>query len=420
MDTINKLDIYKIDTKIVNNNLDSKVLYLLYQPIIGSLSITLYMTLFNDYNKDISYTHEHILNIMDITLKEFIEARMKLEAIGLLKTYVKPDTYNNYIYILYSPLEPSEFINNPLLNNLLYSSIKPNEYKHLITLYKNKIEVSSSYTDITKKFDKVFYLKNYNLMTYENDIIKNDKNSIELENKIDINFLKENLDKNVVSINFFNKNSIEAIEKLSYLYSIDSSNIINIIKASLDNKGNLDIELFRTNTRNYYEYNNSNKTVVVAKKEEINIETNSKNLELIKKFENTNPRDFLEGIGSPTTRDLKLIDDIISKYDINFGVLNVLIDYVLKINNAKLNKDYIEAILGQWQRKKITNVIDAIELARSEYKKYNEYKNKTTTKKYNSTVKKETKVPEWFDKNVELETNVEDEAYLKELLKDFK
>ena len=46
---------------------------------------------------------------------------------------------------------------------------------------------------------------------------------------------------------------------------------------------------------------------------------------------------------------------------LNPGVINVLIDYVLKVNNKKLNKDYIETIVGQWKRLKVETVVDAME-----------------------------------------------------------
>ena len=51
------------------------------------------------------------------------------------------------------------------------------------------------------------------------------------------------------------------------------------------------------------------------------------------------------------------------------GVINVLIDYVLKTNNMKLNKNFIETIAGHWKRKNIETVSEAIEECRKEHKK---------------------------------------------------
>lgn len=90
-------NILPVDTFIVVNktilNHDNKVLISLYQPLIGSTAISLYYTLSNylDYFEYISDEVEHhsILNNMMISINEFNDARKKLEAIGLIKTFQK-------------------------------------------------------------------------------------------------------------------------------------------------------------------------------------------------------------------------------------------------------------------------------------------------------------------------------------------
>ena len=73
-------------------------------------------------------------------------------------------------------------------------------------------------------------------------------------------------------------------------------------------------------------------------------------------------------------------------------MVNVLIEYVLKINDNKLTKNFVLAIASQWKRSNITTVEDAMEMCLKETKK---------TKK--KVVKKEVK-PEWYNKNIEEET----------------
>ena len=102
---------------------------------------------------------------------------------------------------------------------------------------------------------------------------------------------------------------------------------------------------------------------------------------------------------------------------LNPGVINVLIDYVLKINNQKLNKDYVETIVGQWKRLNVETVVDAMEVCKKEHKKLrktffkNEYKSSSKTQ---DDVKN---LPLWFDKKIEKETG--DLEELNEVLKDF-
>ena len=93
------------------------------------------------------------------------------------------------------------------------------------------------------------------------------------------------------------------------------------------------------------------------------------------------------------------------------AVINVLIDYVLRINDNKLNRNYVEAIAGQWVRSNITTAASAMERAEKEHKKN---KNKVFNKP------KET-VPVWFNEKNETEdiTDTEKEE-LENLLKDFR
>ena len=75
---------------------------------------------------------------------------------------------------------------------------------------------------------------------------------------------------------------------------------------------------------------------------------------------------------------LKLAEDLVCVYKLQPGVVNVLIDYILKTNNNKLTRGLAETIAGQWQRQKIETVDEAMRLAEKEHKKYK--KGTTTTK----------------------------------------
>ena len=101
--------------------------------------------------------------------------------------------------------------------------------------------------------------------------------------------------------------------------------------------------------------------------------------------------------------------------ELKAGVVNVLIDYVLKVNKNNLNKAFVETIAGQWKRENIETVEEAMDLAEKEHKKYK--KNVSTNKK--STPDNE-KLPVWFDKEVKKEdANKEELKEIENMLKDF-
>ena len=102
----------------------------------------------------------------------------------------------------------------------------------------------------------------------------------------------------------------------------------------------------------------------------------SKWQKLIDCFENTTPYDFLKAKykgGKPTNKDVSLIESLLVDQELNPGVVNVLIDYVLRINDNKLNKNFVEAIASQWKLSNINTVKDAMLQAEKEYKKNGMY-----------------------------------------------
>lgn len=99
--------------------------------------------------------------------------------------------------------------------------------------------------------------------------------------------------------------------------------------------------------------------------------------------------------------------------ELNPAVVNVLIDYVLKKNNNKLNVNYVETVAGQWKRAGVKTAREAMDLAEKEHKKMTKGADKKSSK-----VMKEAPVPIWFDKQIEKSEISEEEAKeLEELLK---
>ena len=97
------------------------------------------------------------------------------------------------------------------------------------------------------------------------------------------------------------------------------------------------------------------------------------------------------------------------------AVVNVLVDYVLKKNNGKLNNAFVEAIAGQWSRLGIETAKDAMEVAEKEHKKYTTKLNKVLSK----PIRNET-TPVWFDEKITKETMSEEEEYeLESMLKKY-
>ena len=429
MDKYNILpaDTYIVINKGIINSEDRKILNMLYQPIIGPLAITLYYTLWSDLDKselvsNINY-HQHLITNMHLTLEELVEIRKKLEAIGLLKTKVKKDNINNYIYELYSPLSANEVFNHPILNIVLYNNVGKKEYEKLIGYFKLPKINTIGYEDITATFSEVFMsvpLTSTEIIS--DDIRKNNKLKLRINTNFDFNFLIESMPKNIDVEKCFTKEIRELILNLSFLYDIDAMHMQNIIKGCLNEKGTIVKDDLRKSCRNYYQFDHAGLLPSIVNNTQPEylktpIGDSSKRAKMIYTFETISPYDVLRKKNNgdePLKRDLKLVEDLMVDLKLNAGVVNVLIDYTLKVNNNKLNRNFIETIAGQWKRLNIETVEEAMNLAEKEHKKYNKDVVKTSP-----NIKTE-KLPDWFDKKIEKkEVKLEEKNEIEELLKEY-
>lgn len=423
MRTILPADTYKVFNRGIFEEDKRKVLMVLYQPIIGYMAVNLYLTLINDLNKnDVEseiLTHHHLMTNMQTNLETIVKSREKLEAIGLMKTFYKEDNINNYLYILYSPISAYEFLNHPILNVVLYNNIGKVEYERLVDKFKTLRINTKEYLDVTSSFDSVF--ASVNGYSIENDNIINDKSrKLEIESNIDINLIISGIPRRMTSEKCFNKETIELIIDLAYLYKIDNLNMQSLVRNSINEKGLINAKELRKSCQDFYKFENNGKlpTLIYNKQPDHLREPlgDSPVAKAIRVFESVSPYDFLKGCynnAEPTSRDKRIVENLLVDQKLNPGVVNVLIDYVLKTTNNKLNKELVETIAGQWRRMNVETVKEAMMICRKEHNKIS--KNiKITNKKDKIT---ETKVPDWFLQTEE--KNKENIQEFNDILKEF-
>ncbi len=419
-------DTYTVVNKSVITEDDRKNIISLYQPIIGPIAISLYFTLLRDlhildYISE-DYTHYHLMVTMSSSLDTIKKARESLEAVGLLKTYYKEGEVNSYVYALYSPLSPKEFFQSPIFNVTLYNNVGKKEYEYLKTEYElPKVDVKD-YQDISKEINVTFRSSS----TIEAiDAKEKTTLGIKLKSNIDFDLLISSFPKDIIKESTFTKKTKELIEQLSFIYDLDTLKMVELIRLILTDKGTIDKEQLRLQARKYYQYNNSGKlpTLVYRTQPEY-LKTpagdNSKKAQLIYMFENKTPYDYLKmknGGVEPIASELKLLETLLIDMELKPAVVNVLIDYVLIVNNNKLTQAFVEKIASQWKRCKVETAEEAMNLAKKENTKYNKKSDSKTIKK---TSQKE-EVPEWFNQVIEKEeTSAEELAELEKELNEFR
>ena len=418
--TLLPADRYVIFNKTILTDFDKKVLITFYEPIIGHLGVSLYLTLWNDLEgiNQVSreLNHHHLMSILKCPLNAIKEAREALEAVGLIKTYFKSGDINNYIYELYSPLSPTEFLNHPILNVVLYDNIGDSEYEYLKKLYQKLKIDTKEYTDVSKKIDEV-YVSQSDIPVFES--IERSVNDITCNDQVDFDLIISSIPKGIINERAFNKKTKELINQLAFIYKIDSLKMMELIRSVLNEYGMIDKTALRQASRKMYQFNNGALPTLIYRSQPEYLKTpvgdNSMRGKIIRAFESINPVDFLRnkyrGV-KPTTADIKIIEMLVIDLEMPPAVVNVLLDYVLRKNNNRLSRAYIETIAGQWKRAGLKNAREAMDFAEKENNKLTK---KLSNKEHTSNE------PVWFNKdNQKQELTIEEQQEMENLFKEFK
>ena len=281
------------------------------------------------------------------------------------------------------------------------------------------------YKDISTSFSDIYgVIPCTSFESLDYNLKARSQNKFSVKKDIDFSLLISSLPKSIITNNTFTNDIKELIINLSFVYDLGILELENIVRSSINEKGVISKVQLRKNARNYYQFENNMElpSLIYKSQPEYLISSNNgitKKDKMIHSFETLTPYQFLKGKQNnvePSTRDLKLLENLIIDYELTPGVVNVLVDYVLKIKNSRLDKSYIETIASQWRRLNIKTVEEAVDVAQKEYRKFKKRKEEK-----NNNNKNVVDVPDWLDKNIEkVETTDEEKQYLEDLLKEFR
>lgn len=448
------IDIYTVASNGILHDYDRKVITLLYQPLIGHISLSLYMTLWAQMEENRLWSqtnsHHNLMSLMDLNLKDIYEARMKLEGIGLLKTLVQTsDGPRSFIYELQPPLPPDQFFLDGMLNIYLYQKVGKNQFSKLKQFFSDKaISLDEGYEDVTRAFQDVYdsVVPSSSITDSEevdtDDLVfigrYNQKGiQVDMAEGFDFDLLFAGLSESLVPKKTITQKVKDAISNLAFLYGIDPIQMKNLLISAMDEIENkINIEELRKSARDWYQLENKeklpqliDKIQPILKQTDIDV-PKTKEEKFIRYLDTTSPRQFLIDISDgaiPSKADLQIIEDVMFKQKLLPGVVNVLIHYVLLRTDMKLTKAYVDKIASHWSRKKISTVKDAIELAKNEHRQYMEWaENKKIPK--SAARKKPIRteaLPDWFEEKEKgtssyKKENTEEQEDIAELLREFK
>jgi replication initiation and membrane attachment protein len=431
---IQPVDRYQVVTNGVLHEYDRKVISFLYQPLIGANCFSLYMTFWNEVEENRlwsdDWTHYHLMNFLALNLSDIYDARLKLEGIGLLKTFVKNvDENRTFIYELQPPLSPEQFFTDGILNVFLFKQLGRAHFFRLKKFFTDAASKKDEYQDITRSFQDVFMSSSGDHFSQDHEAheaskVNKDQQYHTRMNPKEIKIEEENFDYElflsglkglIIPQKVISSKVKEAIIKLAFLYNINAIDMQNIVLSALNSEQKIVIDDLRRAARDWYQLEHANQLPQLVDRLQPLINRTSddngstREDKLVHYLETTSPRQLLIDISDgvePSKGDLQAIEEIMIQQKLSAGVVNVLIQYVLLKTDMKLTKNYMEKIASHWTRKKVKSVKEAMDLAKSEHRQYQQWaENKNDQKNTRKKPIRTEKLPEWFSEKDEKQIN---------------
>jgi replication initiation and membrane attachment protein len=356
---LNGLDKFKLIT-YQNLDIDERnVLTLLYQPLLGCDAFTLYLTLWAliDRTKlrSAEYLHFRIYDIMRGTPKQFLKARKKLEAIGLLVAYHNDDLY---LYELKAPLTAEEFIKDGSLGAYLFSLVGKENFDDLISMFRISTGDKDGFRNITTTFDDVFESLPKRVET-KGDFCSKSKAKIHINHSFDFDVFLEGLSKNFVDRRKITKMVKDKISNLSYVYNLDEFTMQKVFMDSVDKNRNIDLDKLSINARKWFEFEKEEVFVEPVKPTKETVEHS----DLVSLCKTEKPQRILAILsnGKPSVEELKVVERLIENYDLDVSVVNFMVVYVVGLLESFPTYAYFDKVAVEWQRQSVRTIEDAID-----------------------------------------------------------
>ncbi|MGP6138929.1 replication initiation and membrane attachment family protein [Jeotgalibaca sp. A127] len=404
------------------SDVDKRVITFLYQPIIGSHAYSLYMTLLGDFEmKQQSKMHSELLATLNVGIPEFYQARVRLEGIGLLNTYVREsDNLKEYVYEPLMPVTSQQFFEEDLLRMLLREHVGESRLKRLQEQFSFQKPDMINMQKITQSFVGVYDVARTIVPLEPSSLLEAKKGKAP---QIEISSFNFSYLKQLLGTQFFRPEALTSdlrkqIEVLNKLYGIEEEEMANLLlRATNLETGAVDTKELETLASDSTSQGLSQR--VIKDKVEQSIEASAKQnanreaalrkggyseqeVQLVLMTEKLTPYQFIADIkaqknGQVTSNEKHLLNVLLSQYELSSGVLNMLTYYMLVIQGEPtMNKGVAERIANDWVQSGVSLPEEAINKTKQFVGQKRAAAEKRTVRQYGrNVVRKVEKLPEW-------------------------
>ncbi|QLK85953.1 replication initiation and membrane attachment family protein [Staphylococcus sp. 17KM0847] len=356
-----------------------EILSRLFTPLIGAEAIGIYQFLsqFNQPALEEKYTHYIMMSELKMGLAQIRENLDLLEGIGLVRTYVKhSETVTQFVYQLLPPPNARDFFNDPLLSIYFYQVVGQQRY-HQLKSYFILPEVDlTGFADMTKKFTDVFKVPKQQPKATEKGLDEAVYDGVDLTDvSFDFELLADMLQTHYISKAILSEPTKSLIVQLATLYRLSPDVMKTLILKSINSDQSLSVMDLRKQAQNYFLMENhqelpalqSVKPQSTAHHTENDTEPNEVTSwdDWFALMDHTSPVVMLTSYSGsePPLYQKKMIEELVQREGFSFGVINVLLQYVMQKLDKNLPEKYVYSVASSWKKHGIHDAKSAYEKA---------------------------------------------------------
>ena len=425
----------------------------LYQPIIGMDAVNFYLLLFqqpvNEQKISTQKVHSSLFPYIAGSLGKIDDARLHLEAVGLIETYKQTGEgilYPTLLYDMQYPLLIKDFLDNPLLSNALINQLGDVEFFEVVRQWEVAPIEMAEYEEVTVSFETIMTPthNDYQAQAYEAkngyNLQHHDQKPPSISVVDDFDYMKvmrklinSGIDHQVLGPRV--KQETLAIHKV---YGFDEEQISQLLLESYNGElpaiqyQELKLAAQRMSEKNKHQTTNVppassqpvkeivEKTTIQTLKEQYPHFAEA-DLEIMALCEEVSPEVLLTQIkqsknGFVSSNEIQYVHNIAMRSQLPKSVQTFLVYYLLMIENrADFQKGESERIANLWQQEQLTTVAKVMtfvhQKAKDRMMKQKQYENRQNhNKSYPSyqRQKKTERQPYWAQQNQESQKNQSD------------
>lgn len=369
----------------------------LYQPIMGGQALSLYLTLANQplNHEDWTYRQVHawLLPTLNMGIQDLNEARIRLEGVGLMRTYRDQASHDSYqrqtiLYELQSPLAIEQFFNHPQLSIALYHQIGDEAFYKLNYHWKDEGIDQEKYQEISQTFTSVFNQKSLHhdfgdlvLVTkdvqYKEQYGYPDSNEDLASSSFNQTLYRQILETNGFDQELLNKAVIQQVVHLSQFYDLDEQTMAQVTQLAQNPiSQQVDLDLLRDYAQKHQYFTKQRgqkhsrmeqaQTVDKDKLKALYPDLTDDEIELVGICQELDPEAFLSQMklasnGFVSSSESFYLRDLRQQSSLKDDVINMLIYYLIGLERqANFERGRSNRIANQWQQAGIEDAGEAL------------------------------------------------------------